>query len=134
MRQLLLGILTIALAGCGGPVNTGILTGTVSYQGEPLTSGTVLVKADDGRAGNANIHEDGTYRIETAPAGAVKLAVMTFPPSPAVVPPNTDPKTIKQPSLKYTKLPEHYHDFATAGLSTTVEAGKENHFDVHLKK
>lgn len=131
LRVLAVAGLLLAV-GCGNPT-TGALTGNVKYEGALLTNGTVLVRGEDGRIANANIQEDGTYRVPDAPVGKVQLAVQTFPPSPSVLPPGVKPETAKQPSLKYTKLPQRYHDFKTSNLSVTVTSGETKH-DIELKK
>src|SRR5205085_1349801 len=72
-------LLLVALGGCGS--STATLTGKVSYQGHPVTSGAVTALCDDGTAREGVIRPDGTYAIEGIKPGPVKLAVRS--PNPA---------------------------------------------------
>jgi hypothetical protein len=68
--------LALAPLGCGG--GTGTVTGKVTYNGEPLPSGTVVFWNTDGKGTKeAEIQADGSYTIEQMPAGPAKVAVMT---------------------------------------------------------
>jgi hypothetical protein len=73
----LAGFLTslTVLAGCS---SSGTISGKVSYQGRPLTGGTVLFTSTEGRGTKtAQIGADGSYSIEKMPAGPAKIAVET---------------------------------------------------------
>lgn len=64
---LLIGCLSV---GCGGPP-AGELTGRVTFEGTPLTSGTITLVpvAADGEYAHAEIQEDGTYVATTDKSG-----------------------------------------------------------------
>ena len=123
--------LLLLLAGCGGP-RTAPVSGTVWYNDEPLTNGTVAFLGDDGRGASAMIQEDGTYTIPQAPVGPVKVTVQTFPPPPSVVPPGTPAKSVKRPWLRYVAIPEHYRDMNRSGLRYVVAPGRQT-IDIHLR-
>jgi hypothetical protein len=123
-------LLLALVAGCGRSAPTGDVSGVVRFDGNPLPSGTVAFVAEDGRSTSAMI-DDGKYHIPRAPAGPVKITVQTFPPSPGVVPPDTPPASIKQPSLRYVQIPEHYSDHTRSGLTCTVEPRTQTH-DIDL--
>jgi hypothetical protein len=73
--------LALAPLGCGG---TGTVTGKVTYNGEPLPSGTVIFWNADGKGTKeAEIQSDGTYKIDQMPAGPARVAVMTSPSAEA---------------------------------------------------
>ena len=126
-------LLPVLAAGCGRAAPTGDVSGVVRVDGTPLPSGTVAFVGEDGRAASAMIQADGSYRIPKAPVGPVRITVQTFAPSPGVVPPDTPPGSVKQASLRFVSLPEHYADHTTSGLSYTVEPGAQTH-DIDLKK
>src|SRR5437016_3362903 len=64
---ILIGIAT----GCGG--NTAIVSGKVTYQGRPVTSGSVIVLNQDGTAESWVILPDGTYSVPGVKRGHVKF-------------------------------------------------------------
>jgi hypothetical protein len=117
-------------SGCGGKPQ-GKVSGTVTYQGQELPSGTVAFQGAGDWSSSSNIHA-GRYEIEGIPPGPVKATVLTFPPSPAVVPPNTPLTEIKQTSLKYVEVPATYHDFGKTPLSFDVKAGSQK-WNIALK-
>jgi hypothetical protein len=123
--------LLLLLAGCGGPA-TAPVSGTVWYNDEPLSNGTVAFLADDGRGVSAMIQEDGTYTIPQAPVGPVKATVQTFPPSPSVVPPGTPARSVPRPGLRYVAIPEHYRDMNRSGLKYVVAPGRQT-IDIRLR-
>ena len=124
-------LLLAFVAGCSRSAPTGDVSGVVRFDGNPLPSGTVAFVGEDGRSKSAMIQGDGTYHISKAPAGPVKITVQTFPPSPGVVPPDTPPASVKQASLRYVQIPEHYSDHTRSGLTYTVEPGTQTH-DIDL--
>jgi hypothetical protein len=130
--------LALSLAGCGGPY-TGAVSGKVTYQGKPLPGGLVTFVHPDGRIGQGQIQEDGTYSVPKAPGGDVKVTVRTVPPIPAM------PAAIRlpggvgggksetvYPAGKYTPIPKKYADVSTSGLSLTVRRGSQE-FDINLE-
>lgn len=70
-----LGLLILLAPGCGGC--RGVLTGTVTFQGEKMTSGSVLLVGPDSRPRTTYILKDGTYKFTDLPPGEAKLAVFT---------------------------------------------------------
>jgi hypothetical protein len=70
--------LAAALSGCGGGAT---LSGKVTYQGQPVTSGSVIVLNADGTAESGVIRPDGTYTVEGVQKGPVKVGVLS--PDPA---------------------------------------------------
>jgi hypothetical protein len=97
-----------ALAGCGQ--QTGQLSGTVTYQGQPLPGGRVTFRPADPRrnAVTVPINKDGSYEA-SVPTGEVQISVdnreLQPPPprgagpGPAGLPPGiTLPPGVKMPS------------------------------------
>lgn len=61
----------------------GTLTGTVSFRGKPVPSGSILlITADSKYKATAWIQKDGTYKFTGVPVGEVKLAVFERTRSP----------------------------------------------------
>src|SRR5581483_11527207 len=81
MPCVLLGCL-IAL-GCGP--GRGDLSGTVSFNGQKLQTGSVLVVGSDGIIRYGIIESTGAYSVAQVPAGPVKVAVAS--PDPTAAPP-----------------------------------------------
>jgi hypothetical protein len=141
-RWLRIGGLTVALvgacAGCGKD-STGEnllpVRGKVVYQGEPLTTGTVILIADASK-GNTTKHEprgsidgQGTYRVTTAgrpgaPPGWYKVAVIA-----------NKPPTPNEPyAVTGSLLPKKYGDANTSELVIEVtEKPDDTAYDIVLK-
>jgi hypothetical protein len=119
--------LIVLVAGCGAPVPTHKVTGTVTFKGKLLTSGLVAFHHTDGTAPMAKgeIRADGTYELSTyhagdgAAAGKCKVTVSSIQPAKGVegVDPNYRPAKALIP-LKYMRLVE-------TPLTAVVEA-KDN--------
>src|SRR4029077_6705571 len=65
----------LAITGCGA--GTGDVTGTVTYQGKTVASGTVLIVGSDSLPYYGNIQDDGTYTVPKVPTGPAKIAVLS---------------------------------------------------------
>ncbi len=80
---LVLGLFSFALLstliGCGP--SRGDLAGKVTYKGEILKYGTVLVQGGNGEPKQSPISTDGTYNIKGVVAGTVKIAVSSPDPT-----------------------------------------------------
>jgi hypothetical protein len=129
-RWLRISGLTIALLGwCVGCAKDGDgdtllpVSGKVTYQGQPLTTGTVILVADATK-GNTTKHEprgvidnQGNYRVSTAgragaPPGWYKVAVIAHrPPSP------NEPYAVTG-----SLMPKKYGDANTSELAIEVTA------------
>jgi hypothetical protein len=144
-RSLLVGCLLAIAAGCGPP-ERAVVKGKVSYGGEPLPAGTVMFWGADNASATAMIEKDGSYVINDAPLGDVKITVTTpkFPPGhlemmkrmksgPAVaesVDPNDASKKISIMGNipdKIVDVPPKYTAVETSGLTYTVKSGEQTH-------
>ena len=83
--QAVLVLLTLAISGCSDRRTTATVTGTVSYQGKPLTAGKVSFFGPNDQVASALIDEDGSYAANDVPLGAVRVSVSTPPPPPPEV-------------------------------------------------
>ncbi len=132
----LLGFLAVIPLGCGK--YTGEVSGKVIFKGKPLPGGIVTFIHPDGRIGQAQIQEDGSYTVSDAPGGDVKVTVVTMKPLPGL-PPMFAPKGLGgaakaetvYPAGKYVKIPEKWGDKEKSGLTLTVKRGNQP-FDITL--
>lgn len=120
------------ISGCGG--GTGDLSGTATYQGQPLRMGSINVVGGDGIIRAATIKDDGSYAVTGISTGTVKIAVTSpdptkrtlasKPKSGATVPPMLD-------SSKWFAIPDKYGDFEQSGLTFPLQRG-DNRFAIDL--
>lgn len=137
IRLVVLGAVLCASAsmGCGGKKPT--VSGTVSYKGEKLGNGNVTFIGADNKAAVSPINADGTYRVNDAPVGAVKITVETAPipeQSSSPMMKGVDMPDMKGKSSnvgKYVKIPARYKDPAQSGLTYQVKSGAQKH-DIKL--
>jgi hypothetical protein len=66
-------VLFLLCPGCAGC--RGQLTGTVTYEGEPVPSGSVLLVGPDSKPRTSYIEKDGSYKVTDLPPGEAKLAL-----------------------------------------------------------
>lgn len=143
---LVLGALTLALAGCGGPV-LGKVTGRISVGGKPVTSGRVMFYPN-GRGATGEIAADGTYTLTTYASGD---GALVGPHKVAIHATDVGPGSLRQPKsieeeMEFSKLgtkqilvpgkvtwlvPEKYSVAETSGLTATVQAG-DNKIDFEI--
>ena len=141
-----LGLLALAVTGCGGP-GVGQIDGTVTANGVPVTYGTVTVVGDDGIPHQGNIEPDGTYSVKKVPTGTAKIMVVSpEPPTkpstrPSVIGPGDNPARYPRQSAelaakvdwrKWRPIPKKYADLKTSDLTVEVGAGRNKH-DIELK-
>jgi hypothetical protein len=122
-----IGVLVVLLAtysGCdrGPELRPGwaVVSGTVTYKGQPLSGGSVILLTDEQPAvmrGGA-IRENGTFMLD-APIGPAKIAIHTI-----------DMKTVKPE--RYVEIPKKYADAEKSGLTYEVKSGenKDVKFDL----
>lgn len=78
-RQAFLGVMGLAaavLAGCGGTGPTAVVTGTVTYNGQPVKEGTITFTSKGGRGSvNGGTITDGKYTVREVPNGAATVFI-----------------------------------------------------------
>jgi hypothetical protein len=126
-------VLLVALAatGCsekGG--STGTVSGTVTYNGQPVPVGTISFLAEDGRSMTGELKSDGTYKVDKVPTGKNKVAVQTPAARGANAPADIMGNTTQ---VKPVPIPEKYGDNSKSGLSLEVKKGTQT-FDITLQK
>ena len=133
----------VALSGCGPKV--GSITGTVTYKGKTLPSGTVSFLGANNEVMSSPIASDGTYTIPKVSVGQAKVTV-SMPITP-IVPNNMkmDPAKMKggadptggtgtsptAPAGPKMKIPPHYQNPETSKLTFDVNPGPQS-YDIKL--
>jgi len=113
-------VLALLLAGCGSDLAS--VTGTVTYDGKPLQTGTVgFFPVGAGPAGYGSIQPDGSFRIRTGqqaglPPGEYRITVQATGPIPEPTPENLEP-------VPESIIPERYGNQDQSGLTFTVKPG-----------
>jgi hypothetical protein len=121
-----LSLLVLLLTSCGGRP-TGVVSGKIAYNGQPLSLGTVAMIAEDGTVASGMI-SDGQYQVENAPVGPAKITVHVYPPSPMMHPPTGPAAGVQQkPPLAFVPIPDRYADASRSGLTYTVVQGPQTH-------
>src|SRR5262249_60111706 len=69
------GVLLLAVVAAGCARSTGNVSGTVKFQGKPLTAGTITFYDKDNRTASSAISPTGTYEVTQVGSGPVQVAV-----------------------------------------------------------
>src|SRR5262249_16240851 len=130
-------VLLLAACGCG---STATVTGKVTYQGRPVTYGSVIFLAADNTARSGIIEPDGSYSVEDVPRGEGKIGVISHDPSkgrstvggekPAS--PGKKNAAAAKTAGGWFPLPHRFEDPETSGLSCTISKGRVV-YDIELK-
>jgi hypothetical protein len=131
----------LAAGGCGGSAR---VTGKVTYQGRPVTYGSVIFLSTDKTARSGVILPDGSYTIEGVPPGEAKIGVISRDPSKGRSTVRTGKparpsrkrvapqRAAKDASPGWFRLPAKLEDPETSGIRCTIDARSVNH-DIELK-
>jgi hypothetical protein len=150
---------TLLLTGCkeNNPNAPARVHGKVTYNGSPVTGGSVTFHFKEGGPVTMGISEDGTYSAVDIPAGEAVVTVETESINPATkhssygstgggmsgmygkksavkkAPEGKGEKASPAPEgtaasqLVYVKIPKKYSAPATSGLSVTLKPGSQTH-------
>jgi len=135
-------MLLLLAAGCS---SKGTISGKVTYQGKPLTAGTVTFVPEQGGGAFMGYIREGQYKVEDVPPGSAKIAVSTpvasnrfigkMQPPPEVLKsavrdmPSAD--AAKQAVPEAVPIPSRFENPDTSGLTYTVKSGGQVH-DIDL--
>lgn len=127
-------ILCAGLAGCGPKVvvkETGTVSGTVVFEGEPVTEGVVnFSMASEGVGALADLDANGEFKFAN-PLPVGDYVVTISPPRPD---PNLGPKEIVPIDPNdYPNIPKKYHSETTSELTAQVIKG-ENKIEFEMKQ
>ena len=119
------------LVGCGsGELETAPVSGTVTFDGQLLTHGTVIFTPTHGRAGQGDIDGNGRYTIGTysdsdgAIAGPNKVSVIVREAS-------HDTGFEEDVEIQFS-VPARYANPNTSGIMVEVKPGEDNTADITL--
>ena len=119
-------VATMALSGCSptpsGPKDRGVVTGVVTFDGQPLPGGVLNFQSTERPVGAMiMIKAGGVYSTDRAPLGqnvvTVETASLQFGNAAAFV-----------------RIPLKYSDPKTSGLVIDVKPGRNENVDFALKK
>jgi hypothetical protein len=110
------------------------VTGKVSYQGRPVTYGSVVFLGADQTARSGVIEPDGSYTVKGVHPGEVKVAVLSRDPAKARVHQGgkRTPEDKAAARKNWFPLPRKFESPETSGVGYTIESGTVR-CDIHLK-
>jgi hypothetical protein len=142
-------LLAIALAGCGGGPRMAKVTGRVTVAGQPLTTGTIMFHPESGPTAVGGINADGTYTLSTlkpgdgAVVGAHRVTIEATKVGPGSM---VEAKSLEEEMKLATKVdrilvagkveylvPQKLSQVDTSGLTAQVEA-KANRIDFDVPR
>jgi hypothetical protein len=140
----------VAFTGCGGGgANQATVSGKVTYNGAPVTGGTLYLGPTAGGPDvPVFINAEGNFVSTNVPEGEMLVALetesarrnaprydrssMPSPPAGVQVPPDQQLQdSDKSGQPVYVKIPPKYQDYMTSGLTWTLRKG-ENKRDFEL--
>ena len=128
-------LLGCALAvGCRSEDPLGTAAGRVTFNGAPVSEGSVVFSDAQGPTYVTDLESDGAFTFQVArgaglPPGTYAVAIR--PPRP-----NKPALGYVAPNYKqadHSNIPKKYHDAKTSGLSVTVRAGTNAPFEFDMK-
>jgi hypothetical protein len=126
----LLLLLSAALCGCGDNrvrLPTASVSGTVSYQGRPLTAARITFLHSSGQAAAADVGPDGRFTV-SAFQGNNQVAVTCVDAD--------DPQFHhggRGGAPSKSRIPKKYAEFGQSGLTFEVKPGEDNQAQFTLK-
>lgn len=120
------------------------MKGKVTFNGTPLTQGTVSFVSKD-RVATGNIKSNGDYEVINAPVGEVTITVQTPPPTMGFSKTPQAPKGVPNMpkemmpadaqdagQVKVVPAPPKYNKVETSDLKYTVQSGSQE-YNIVLK-
>src|ERR1700733_9496685 len=113
------GTLLLTVVGCGSSGGLTEGTGRVHYEGEPLTSGSVLFVGADGTRSHSTIGEKGQYLAQGVAKGTARISVVSHSRVPAGLrKPGAGEAAVQD--KKAVEIPKRYPRPEDSGLSVEV--------------
>ena len=119
------GLLAVMMLAGGCAPGSGSVSGTVTFQGKPLTTGTVVFYDAANNSPSSPIQPDGTYKIGKVATGQARIVVMM--PMAIYMPGGGDAGRGQDPSMNKVFLPPKYADPGQSGLTCDVKSGVQTH-------
>jgi hypothetical protein len=119
-----LPLMLAVLVGCGdGRVKlpTAPVTGSVAYQGKPVSAARIIFVHSSGQAAAADLAADGTFKL-TAFQGQCQVAIQCLESNTSAGHSVTKGSAGKLPGRPL--FPARYSEYATSGLTFEVKAGE----------
>lgn len=139
------GVLACLAVGCGGQ---GDISGTVTYKGKPVVTGSVTFYGPDKVAHIGAIDEQGNYKVAGVPTGTAEIAVASPDPvgsglgnaiggkAPKPTNPNDPPPAAAASKVTrpagWQLLPAHFGEAKSSKLTREVRGG-DNKIDLALE-
>jgi hypothetical protein len=123
-------LVLLAVLGCGEKTNEGEVSGTVTYQGQPLPQGTVTFFDSSNKYLASSAIVKGTYAISAPlkmPIGPVKVAVTTPSSSSGGRRSRGVAKSKSGERMTVISIPAKYGSADQSGLIYTVKPGSQEH-------
>jgi hypothetical protein len=127
-------LLTVVTGGCGGETLSLVeVTGTISYQGEPVPNADVMFQPPEAPPAMGRSDEQGSFSLVTsgrpgAAPGPARVAVTAFEVLEEVPAGDADPEGYSE---QRSLIPEKYMNVISSPLAVEVpESG--GHFDLEL--
>jgi hypothetical protein len=141
-NALTLTVLAASTAGCGQQLCT--VTGRVAFQGQPVTSGSVVLYCEGQQIVRGLIGPDGTYAIPNVHRGPVRVTVKPPDRMPAgfrkkyAMPPVINGPIMPEVGMsakdsRNPVIPVRYGMPEESGLTVTVDSGVTE-FDINLTR
>lgn len=130
IAQSLVLVSLLSIVGCGSSSGLVSVKGKITYNGKPVSSGTVSFVSDDSATAYGNLTADGSYELMTekpgdgAKPGKYKVIVVAMQDQAGLLPEQRSPLPAPTVPMKYTSL-------ATTDLTAQVE-NKDNTIDFEL--
>lgn len=136
-------VAVLVASGCGDP-SLSAVSGRVTYNGEPVTTGRIsFTSKQGGRTTSGDLQLDGSYRLQYSrsqaalPVGEYEVTVTSKKTTYGYTNEEFDAGTVsaaelaKPPKVEWL-VPEKYSNVEESGLTATVEPGSSN-FDFDLE-
>lgn len=128
---LLIGLIGCSLlCGCGGNPATVPISGTVTYQGKPLPSGTIIFESPGSRPATGTIVNGEIVQVTTyqpgdgVPIGKHNVAIQSVSEAGSAAAADPGQATSTGYMQSTSLIPETYGDPATSGLQVETTRGR----------
>ena len=128
----------IAFLGCNSAEEIGVIEGTVTLKGQPITNATLFFRDHDrGIHIMADLDEQGGYQVFTAggkglPLGKYRVSLVPAGPTLDINDQTGEITSIRPTKSQGPQIPKRYQDVKTSGLVATVTSGR-NEFNIQLE-
>lgn len=114
----------VGLVGCGGPkVEKTYVTGSVTYQGKPLPTGTIAF-VNENTVATGQI-TNGTYTVPEVAVGPNKISILTPAPMGMQTMQKVEGKSFAGAAGEVVQVPATLNNPDTSGLTATIGTGTE---------